>query len=173
MHVNVLFFKLKVYVSNILFKFCIQKVHSYLLGLCRNSGLVSSVPWCICSFTFVPHVLRFGYKASTGIKQSGVKTVVLWNRYESWKMCDNCLFSILWSVICFVCNHMWTFWAYYFLHVHIEQWLVSVSAIFNFWPYSRTLCVIVIFRVVTWRSKCVFLLWRNVLPSFVRWLSLC
>jgi hypothetical protein len=40
---------------------------------------------------------------------------------------------------------MWTFGVYYFLRVHIERRLVSVAAIFNFWPNSRTLYVIVIF----------------------------
>ena len=52
------------------------------------------------------------------------------------------------NLIQFVCNHIWTFWVYYFLHVHIEQQLVSVAAISNFWPNSRTMYVTVNFSCV-------------------------
>ena len=60
-------FKLQVYVSDILFKFCIHKVHSYLSGLCGNLDVVKQVFLrSLCSVTTVPHMLRFGYKAESG-----------------------------------------------------------------------------------------------------------
>lgn len=61
----------------------------------------------------------------------------------------------------FVCNHACPLLVYCFLHVHIEQWLVSVAAIFISWPNSRILYMIVILSCDWVWAGCVWCVWRE------------